>query len=62
MIQLCINFYGERMWFKDGYLHRLNGPAFINMFKLKHWYYHNEYIDCSTQKDFDKIIRRRIFK
>jgi len=34
---LHINKFGDKMWYKNGFLHRLNGPAsiFINS---KYWY------------------------
>tara|TARA_R110000868_G_scaffold75946_3_gene218773 strand:+ start:2380 stop:2592 length:213 start_codon:yes stop_codon:yes gene_type:complete len=48
-------------YYKDGVLHREDGPAveFANGNKV--WYYQGKYINCATQKQFVKIINMRAF-
>lgn len=52
---------GEKYWYKEGKLHRIDGPAAEYSDGRKCWYYKGEYIDCSSQKEFEQLIRLRIF-
>jgi len=59
---------GDDMWVITngeliGKLHRLKGPAYISRnYKLSYWYYKGEEIICDNQKEFDRIIKLRVFE
>jgi hypothetical protein len=61
-----INMYsnGYHAWYFHGEFHRLDGPArywIEGRHKgIKEWYYQGNYIDCHTQKEFEKIIKLRV--
>lgn len=52
---------GSKFWFINDELHREDGPAveYGNGHKL--WYYHNQHIKCSSQEEFEKLIKLRMF-
>jgi hypothetical protein len=54
---------GAKEWYLDGKRHREEGPAieFAGRGRDKYWYYNGEYVDCSTQKEFERIIKLRMF-
>jgi hypothetical protein len=67
---------GTKEWYLDGKRHREDGPAieyrgvkewYINGERHREdrlsrdWYYNGEYIDCSTQEEFEKLIKLRMF-
>ncbi len=41
--------------------HRLDGPAWISAYGDKEWWYHDQRIECSTQEEFEKLIKLRHF-
>lgn len=43
-----------------GQHHRENGPA-IEWHVRKNWYYHGEYIHCSSQEEFERLIKLQVF-
>ena len=47
---------GNKIWFFHGKLHRVDGPAFEGSNGCKEWYYQGEYINCSSQEEFEKLI------
>jgi hypothetical protein len=47
-------------WRHHGYMHRLDGPAFEYL-DIKKWYYHGEAIACSSQQEFDRLIKLKLF-
>jgi|SRR5579859_2522401 len=48
---------GTRFWFLYGQLHRLDGPAAEHANGTKAWYYHGEQIDCSSQEQFERLLK-----
>jgi hypothetical protein len=41
-------------------LHRENGPAAMYV-DYDRWYWHGKYIDCESQKEFDRLIKLKAF-
>jgi len=48
---------GYKAWFLHGKRHRLDGPAQEFPDKAQRWYYHGKYINCSSQKEFERLIK-----
>lgn len=48
-----------------GKAHRLMGPAYVflneNEQKYSQWYYKGEQINCSSQEEFEKLIKLKMF-
>jgi hypothetical protein len=53
---------GNKEYWKDGKLHRIKGPAIeyksSNYFV---WYYEGEEIDYSSQEEFERILKLKLF-
>jgi hypothetical protein len=45
---------------KNHYLHRIDGPT-IEWDGKKIWYYHGTKIECSSQEEFEKILKLKAF-
>lgn len=57
-----VSITGRRSWYINGKLHRVDGPADIYEFwGYPHWYYNGKRIDCSSQEEFEKIIKLKAF-
>jgi len=52
---------GDKELYKEGKLHRDNGPAIEDNYGYKAWYYENKYIDCNSTEEFLKIINLKVF-
>jgi len=52
---------GTKEWYKEGKLHRLNGPAVEWDSTFKWWYYEGEEIECNSTEEFLKIINLKTF-
>jgi len=55
---------GRRQWYYRGKLHRENGPAIYwsqGIANPEEWYYRGKKIECSTQIEFDRIIKMKAF-
>ncbi|CAB4196971.1 hypothetical protein UFOVP1290_491 [uncultured Caudovirales phage] len=52
---------GGKCWYKNNILHRVDGPAvdFANGTKL--WYLNGQNIKCSSQKEFEKLMKLKAF-
>jgi len=48
---------GDKTWYLYGKLHRLNGPAIEWANIAKAWWYHGKRISCSSQEEFEKLIK-----
>ena len=49
-------------YYQDNVLHREDGPAvFWTKEGTKIWYYKGKYIACSTQEEFERIIKLKVF-
>ena len=55
-----INEHGK-FWYQYGKNHRLDGPAMEYTDGYKLWYYQGEHIECKSQKEFERILRLKIF-
>ena len=54
---------GEKIWLNEkGEWHREDGPAYECDDSMKLWYYHGKWINCQSQKEFERIINLLIFK
>lgn len=51
---------GTRCWSQNNEFHRLDGPAIEYTNGYKEWYCQDKYIHCSSQKDFERIIKLRL--
>ena len=51
-----IVFYNEKMIF-----HRLDGPAEIRRDGSCSWYYNGTKLDCSSQEEFEKLLKLKAF-
>jgi len=83
MDSIEIDMYGDKYWYRDGVMHRDDGPAIefangskvwrvhgklhredgpaIIYFNEEYWFYYGKKIDCSCQKEFDRIIKLKAF-
>ena len=52
---------GEKYWYQNGKCHRLDGPAVEYDNITKSWYYQGKKISCSSQQEFEKIIKLKAF-
>jgi len=52
---------GDKFWYFNDELHREDGPAIEEADGTKHWYYHGKRLDCSSQMEFERIIKLRAF-
>jgi hypothetical protein len=60
---LVICFNHLKKYIKNGFCHRLNGPAMMTGGgNYKYWFYNGECIDCHTQEEFERIIKLFVFK
>jgi len=54
----CEYVNGDKAWYQNGKRHRIDGPA-IEFAYGKVWYINDKYINCNTQKEFEKIIKEK---
>ena len=52
---------GYKEWYFEGEWHRLDGPAIETSDGHKEWYYQGKHIECSSQEEFEKIIKLKAF-
>jgi len=52
---------GDEFWYQNYQLHRIDGPAVEYANGGKEWYYRGEYIDCSSQEEFEKYLKLKLF-
>jgi len=50
---------GDKVWYQNDQLHRLDGPACEYANGTKFWFYQGDYIKCSSQEKFEKIIKEK---
>jgi len=48
---------GDKLWFLYGRYHREDGPAIENANRTKEWWYQGQRIDCSSQGEFERLIK-----
>jgi len=51
---------GHKEWHFCGELHRLDGPAIKYASGDKCWFVHGKYINCDSQKEFERLIKLKI--
>jgi len=51
---------GDKSWYFHSKLHRLDGPAIEYANGSKSWWYHGERINCSSQEEFERLIRLKV--
>ena len=51
---------GSKFWLQNNKFHRLDGPAWESD-GSKSWYFKGEYIECSSQKKFEQLIKLKAF-
>jgi hypothetical protein len=59
---LLISCNGGKYFYKNNVLHRMNGPAITDSWKIEYWYYNGCFIFCHNQEQFQKTIMRILFK
>jgi len=52
-----ISKYGTKRWILNGKLHREDGPAIEYVNGPKYWWYHGERILCSSQEEFERLLK-----
>jgi hypothetical protein len=52
---------GDKWWFLNGKLHRENGPAVEWINAYKEWCINGELLPCTTQKQFEQLMRLKAF-
>jgi hypothetical protein len=52
---------GSKFWYKNGLLHRIDGPAVEYSDGYKQWYYEGKLIKCKSQKEFERLIKFKLF-
>ena len=51
---------GDRSWYIDGSLHRIDGPA-VDWIDFKCWVVNGKQLECSSQKEFESLMKLRAF-
>jgi hypothetical protein len=52
---------GRKIFHHDGKLHRKDGPAVETSTGRKYWYYYGEEIKCSSQIEFERLLKMKAF-
>jgi len=52
---------GTRFWYKDLLRHREDGPAVEYPGGYKEWWFNGEEINCSSQEEFLRIMKLKVF-
>lgn len=52
---------GSTIWMINDVKHRIDGPAVNFISGTKEWWYNGKRIDCTTQEEFDRLIRLELF-
>ena len=48
---------GTEFWLVDGNFHRMDGPAASYANGYQEWWIRGERLDCSTQTEFERLIK-----
>lgn len=48
-------------WYENGDLHRLDGPAVTFADDSGEWWHRGKQIDCTSQQEFEKILKLKAF-
>jgi len=52
---------GDKRWYLDGKRHRTDGPAMEYANGDKVWYLDDKQIDCSSQEEFERLLKLKVF-
>jgi hypothetical protein len=52
---------GTKRWYLDDKLHRTDGPAIEYTNGDKIWYLDGKLIDCSSQEEFERLLKLKVF-
>jgi hypothetical protein len=52
---------GDKSWYLNGYPHREDGPAWEGVDGTKYWYINGEELSCTTQEEFERLMRLKVF-
>jgi hypothetical protein len=52
---------GDKIWLQNGLYHRLDGPAVEYADGDVSWYFHDKYIHCISQEEFEEQIKLAMF-
>ena len=52
---------GYKAWYLYDKLHRTDGPAVEYVNGTKHWYLDGKNINCSSQKEFERLLKLKAF-
>jgi hypothetical protein len=54
-------FDGLKLWYQNGLLHRTDGPAREFRDGYKDWWFEDKQIDCTSQKEFERYLKLKLF-
>ena len=54
--EVKVDSYGSKLWYQNGKLHRLDGPAVENAYGIKEWWIEGQNY---TEEQFNKITNPR---
>lgn len=58
----AIEYYnGNKYWCQNDLYHRIDGPAIELTNGSKAWYYYGKHIRCSSQQEFERWLRLKVF-
>lgn len=52
---------GSKVWYQNNQLHRVDGPAIEYIDGFKRWFINGIQLDCSTQEQFEKLMKLKAF-
>jgi endo-1,4-beta-mannosidase len=52
---------GNKMWYINHKIHRIDGPAVECLSGYKEWWINGQQIPCTTQKQFEQLMRLKVF-
>jgi hypothetical protein len=52
---------GDKIWYINGKPHREDGPAIDYINGDKRWYLNGIQLDCTTQEEFERLMRLKAF-
>jgi hypothetical protein len=52
---------GDQSWYLNGKCHREDGPAIDHVRAGKVWYLNGVYLPCTTQEEFERLMRLKAF-
>jgi hypothetical protein len=57
----CKNDIAGKYWVSNNLYHREDGPAVENYDGTKRWYYRGKLIHCSSQEEFERLLKLKAF-